>query len=36
MAEELGATLTTLPHGGHIGNAFPELPQIWKIMEEII
>ena len=36
MAEKLGATLTTLPHGGHIGNAFPELPQVWKIMEETI
>lgn len=34
LAQELGAPLTTVPGGGHLGNASQELPQVWDILQK--
>lgn len=33
LAEQLGAPITVVPNGGHLGLKYPELPEIWKIIE---
>lgn len=33
LASKLHAPLVLVPGGGHLGDAFPELPQVWDIIE---
>jgi predicted alpha/beta hydrolase family esterase len=33
LARNLDAGLTVVPNGGHLGNKFKELPELWKILE---
>jgi len=33
LAEQLGAPITVVPNGGHLGKQYLELPEIWKLIE---
>ena len=36
LAGELGANMTIVPNGGHLGKAFPELPELWQLIEPVL
>jgi predicted alpha/beta hydrolase family esterase len=33
LAEQLDASITIVPGGKHLGKAYPELPELWEIVE---
>lgn len=36
LVEKLGAPLTVIPNGHHLGSKYAELPELWKILEPVL
>ena len=36
LAAQLGASLTVIPNGQHLGSNYTELPELWNVLEKVV